>query len=426
MQQVNKLFQPLFITPPGIRYIINMGGRGAGRSHAVSQRAKIGLTGSDYFRCAMMRYIYGDIKNSIYQDIYDRFDETGEIENIEIHGAPIGFSYKRNRINGIGFKKSSGDQKSKLKSLAGYNVIAIEEADETMEADFMQLDDSVRTLKGDILIILNLNTPERDHWIIKRWFNLVDIPGVEGYYLPVLKEECKHNTIHINATYYQNRANIADSTAANFESYRHSRPDYYWNVIRGYVSEGARGRIYKNWKPITYAQFKELPYPSFYALDFGFSNDPAALVEIKTHNNKVWTHELLYETGLTNVGEHGNTLSKKFEDFGLNGSDLIYADSAEMKSIEELCADGWYVEPAIKGPGSVNAGIDLLQGLEVFYTEESANIATESREYKWRLDRNKLPTGNPEDKSNHLMDAIRYGVVSSRQSTFVGFASSKK
>jgi len=416
---VNHKYQPLFIPRPGVRYIINMGGRGAGRSHAGSQKAKLGLFGDTYFRCAMMRYIYGDIKNSIYQDIYDRIEEDGQLEEVEIHGQPLGFSYKKNRINGIGFKKSSSDQKSKLKSLAGYNTILIEEADEISEDDFMQLDDSIRTLKGDILIVLMLNPPERDHWIIRRWFNLVDTE-VEGFYLPVLKKEHEHNTIHIQATYQDNIVNLAETTVRNFENYRESRPDYYWNMIRGYVSEGARGRIYKNWKPITLAEFRELPYPSIYGLDFGFSSDPAALVEIKMHNNKVWAHQLIYETGLHNVGSH--SLSNRFEDLGLTGADLIYADSAELKSIEEIAADGWYIQPAQKGPGSVNAGIDLLQGLEVMYTEESPDIARESREYKWRLDRNKLPTGNPEDGNDHLMDAIRYPVFTHRSQGFVGFA----
>lgn len=418
-QRVNKKYQPLFMPPPGVRYIINMGGRGAGRSHAGSQKAKSGLFGKSYFRCAMMRYIYGDIRNSIYQDIYDRIDEAGQLELVEIHGQPFGFSYKKNRINGIGFKKSSGDQKSKLKSLAGYNCLIIEEADEVSEDDFMQLDDSIRTQKGDILIILMLNPPERDHWIIRRWFNLVDTE-IEGFYEPVLKSEHRHNTIHIQASYKDNLTNLAESTIRNFENYRETRPDYYYNMIRGYVSEGARGRIYKNWKPITLEEFQALPYPSIYALDFGFSNDPAALIEIKMHNDTVWARELLYETGLHNVGV--NSLSRRFEDLGLTGQDLIYADSAELKSIEELCADGWYVEPAQKGPGSVNAGIDLLQGLEVYYTEDSDNIARESREFKWRLDRNKLPTGNPEDGNDHAMDAIRYGVFTHRSHGFVGFA----
>ena len=374
----------------------------------------------DYFRCAMMRFIYGDIKNSIFQDTLDRIEEDGsdQLEGYEVQGAPVGFTYKKNKVTGIGFRKSSSDQKSKLKSLANYNVVVIEEADEINEEDFRQLDDSLRTLKSDIMVVLMLNPPEKNHWIIRRFFNLIDTE-VEGFYKAVKKPELT-DTVVISTTYKENIVNVNPSSIVNFERYRETRPDYYWNMIRGYVSEGARGRIFKNWKTISDAEFDALPYPTTYGLDFGFSNDPAALLASKSHNNKIWFKELIYEVGLTNVGNH--SLSKRFEDLGLTGQDLIYGDSAEMKSIEELCQDGWYVEPATKGPGSVNAGIDMLQGLEVFYTESSTNIDTERQNYKWRLDRNKLPTGNPEDKNNHLMDAGRYVVMSDRSKTFVGFA----
>jgi len=422
MQKVNHHYKDLFIRPPGVRYFVLMGGRSAGRSTAGSQLIKTGLFDTTkYFRCAMMRFIYGDIKNSIFQDTLDRIEEDGSdgLEGYEVHGSPMGFTYKKNKVTGIGFRKSSSDQKSKLKSLSNYNVVVIEEADEIAEEDFMQLDDSLRTLKSDIMVVLMLNPPEKNHWIIRRFFNLVDVPEVEGFYKAVKKPELT-DTVVISTTYKENIVNVNPSSIINFERYKETRPDYYWNMIRGYVSEGARGRIFKNWKTISDAEFDALPYPTTYGLDFGFSNDPAALLACKTHNNKVWFKELLYETGLTNVGDH--SLSKRFEDLGLTGADLIYGDSAEMKSIEELCQDGWYVEPAMKGPGSVNAGIDLLQGLEVFYTESSSNIDTERQNYKWRLDRNKLPTGNPEDKWNHLMDCCRYVVISGRSRSFVGFA----
>ena len=398
------------------------GARSAGRSTAGSQLIKTGLFDTTkYFRCAMMRFIYGDIKNSIFQDTLDRIEEDGsdQLEDYTQHGSPIGFSYKKNKVVGIGFRKSSSDQKSKLKSLSNYNVVVIEEADEIAEDDFMQLDDSLRTKKSDIIVVLMLNPPEKDHWIVKRFFNLIDVPDLPGFYEAVKKPELT-DTVVISTTYKENIQNVNESSIINFERYKETRPDYYYNMIRGYVSEGARGRIFKNWSTISDAEFDALPYPVTYGLDFGFSNDPAALVATRMHNNKVWFKELLYETGLTNVGNH--SLSKRFEDLGLTGQDLIYGDSAEMKSIEELCQDGWYVEPAMKGPGSVNAGIDLLQGLEVFYTESSSNIDTERQNYKWRLDRNKLPTGNPEDKWNHLMDCCRYVVISGRSQSFAGFA----
>jgi phage terminase large subunit len=133
-----------------------MGGRGAGRSTVASQFAIAKLRAIEYFRCAIMRYVLGDIRNSIYKEIIDRAEETNVLNELHINENAMAIDYGANSINAVGFRKSSGDQKAKLKSLANYNCVIIEEADEIPEADFMQLDDSLRTLKGDIIIILLL------------------------------------------------------------------------------------------------------------------------------------------------------------------------------------------------------------------------------------------------------------------------------
>jgi phage terminase large subunit len=372
----------------------------------------------------MMRYIASDIKNSIFQDIYDRLDESNFLDDVEItEGGRLSFKYKKNSIIGIGFKKSSGDQKSKLKSLAGFNCVLVEEADETGEDDFMQLDDSLRTAKSDILVILQLNPPDKNHWIIRRWFNLVDV-GIPGFYQAVQKESTKHNTVVIQTTYRQNIANLNPSSVQNYEAYRESRPDYYWNMIRGLISEGKRGRIFKHWKPMSVADFEALPYQSVYGLDFGFHPDPAALIEIKYHNRTVWARQLIYKTGLTNP-----RLAAEFERLELDPNVPIYADSQENKSIQELQDLGWNVLPADKGPGSVNARYDFFQSAEVYYTEDSVvegekgpmGLAIEVQDHCWKLDRNKEPTGVPEDKNNHAIDALHYGVMTDRNQGYIGF-----
>jgi phage terminase large subunit len=154
-QLVNKVYKDLFVKKP--RYIVLMGGRGAGRSTVASQFANAKLVAPEYFRCAIMRYILGDIRNSIYREILDRADENEVLDKLSVNESTMTISYGENTINAVGFRKSSGDQKSKLKSLANYNCVIIEEADEIPEEDFMQLDDSLRTVKGDITIILLLN-----------------------------------------------------------------------------------------------------------------------------------------------------------------------------------------------------------------------------------------------------------------------------
>ena len=71
---------------------------------------------------------------------------------------------------------------------------------------------------------------------------------------------------------------------------------------------------------------------------------------------------------------------------------------------------GWNVKPSVKGNDSVRNGIKFLQQHEVFVTENSLNLWKESENYRWRLDQYKKPTEEPEDKDNHLMDAIRYAM----------------
>ncbi len=382
-----------------------MGGRSAGRSFVASQLAIAKLRAPEYFRCAIMRFILSDVKKSIYQEIIDRIDEN-EYKNVRQNN--LSFECGSNLIHGMGFRKSTSDQKSKLKSLASYNYVIIEEADEVSEEDFQQLDDSIRTMKSDIKIILLLNPPNKDHWIIKRWFNLVEAE-LEGFYKPELKESID-DTIFLHTTYRDNIANINKSTLNNFARYKEKKPDHYYSMIEGLVSEGKRGRIFKDWTPITAEAYEALEHEKFYGLDFGFTNDPTALLELKQHNQKLYSREMIYETGLTN-----KDISDKLTSLGVKKTDKIYADNAEPKSIEELRREGWNVEAAVKGKGSVNAGISLLLELDNYYVETDKNVILEVENYSWKLDRNKLPTNDPIDLWNHAMDARRYGVFSRKQ-----------
>jgi phage terminase large subunit len=399
------------------RYNLICGGRAGGRSYFASQVAVLKLFSQNYFRCGIMRYVAGDIRNSIYQEIIDRLSDydLADEKELEIKEHLLTINFKQNTINGIGFRKSSGDQKAKLKSLAGYTDIIIEEAEEVAEEDFMQLDDSLRTIKADVNIYLLFNLPPKNHWMVKRWFNLIP-SGVDGFYKIELKESEKHNTLLIHTTYKDNEIHLNQTTIDNFERYRETRPDHYWNMIQGLVSDGARGRIYKNWQPISDKEYEALDYSVFYGLDFGFTNDPTAIVEVKVHNDNVYVKELLYQTGLINV-----RISDKLKDMGINGSKEIYCDSAEPKSVAELRTYNWNAISADKGAGSRKAGVDLLLGKNIYYTESSTNLISEMQTYCWALNKEKEPTNEPSDGNDHLLDAFRYAVYTKSKQPYIGF-----
>jgi PBSX family phage terminase large subunit len=267
---INEPYLPAFLG--GKRYYLICGGRAGGRSYFASQVATTKLFSKSYFRCGIMRYVLGDIRNSIFKEILDRindYDLTNE-KDLEISEHSLTINFKQNMINGIGFRKSSGDQKAKLKSLAGYTDIIIEEAEEVSEEDFLQLDDSLRTIKADVNIYLLFNMPPKDHWINKRWFNLIEC-GIEGFYRAELKESEKHNTMFIHTTYKDNELHLNPTTIDNYLRYKETNPEHFYNIILGLVPSGKTGVIFKNWKPISDEEYNKLEYDTYLGQDFGFS-----------------------------------------------------------------------------------------------------------------------------------------------------------
>lgn len=399
-QQVNEVYEPLFTKKP--RYFILMGGRGAGRSTVASQRANAKLIAPEYYRCAIMRYVLGDIRNSIYKEILDRAEENGILGNLQVNESMMSIQYGANSISAVGFRKSSHDQKAKLKSLANFNEVIIEEADEIPEEDFMQLDDSLRTLKGDITITLLLNCPPKSHWIIKRWFNLLP-SGIKDFYIPELKPELT-DTVFIRTNWKDNKKNIDPKSIENYLRYKETKPDHYYNMIEGLVPEVVRGKIYSNWQEI-----ESLPHEARLERrgnDFGYTNDPTAIAAVYYYNGAYILDEELYRKGMSNkaIADFLNTST--------SSETLVIADSAEPKSIDEIKLYGINMLPAEKGPGSVNRGIDFVKSQKIFYTKRSVNLKNEYENYAWREDKDGNVLNEPKPGNDHLMDAVRYAMSS--------------
>jgi phage terminase large subunit len=424
-QKFNICFAPVFTTKA--RYIHLWGGRGRGGSHFGTDYYLHKITQPDYFRGYFMREVFTDVRQSLWRDFNDRIDDNDTVDDKLFKMQDVSMSAEYiptgNTITSRGFKKSSGKQTAKLKSIAGATHVCVEEMEEIDELDFNQLDDSLRTTKAtDIQILGIFNPPHKDHWIIRRYYNLIPAETIHGadfvgYYVAVPKQDPLLLSIH--STYLDNLANINSTTAANFENYRNTNFEYYCTMIKGLVSEGMKGVIFRNWKPITLAEYNELPYTEFYGQDFGFSNDPAALAGIKHHNNKLFVRKHIYNIGLTNPD-----LSNRYTALGLSRSSEVYADSAEPKSIEELRRLGWNIKESVKGADSIRAGINFLQSMEVYYVETDTELVYEKNNYRWALDAQKNPTDKPEDKNNHLMDAIRYAVYTKLNKpalTWIGF-----
>lgn len=175
-----------------------------------------------------------------------------------------------------------------------------------------------------------------------------------------------------------------------------------WRVYARGMTGKIEGLVFRNWKLCDL-----IPEGAKFigaGLDFGFTNDPTSFIEVWSQDGQLWLDERVYQTGLTNQDISGKLISEN-----IPKSRGIIADSAEPKSIEELRRIGWSIEPASKGPDSINISISVLKNYGLNITKRSTNLRKEFSNYKWKVDRNTgNPINEPVDYFNHGIDAVRY------------------
>lgn len=160
------------------------------------------------------------------------------------------------------------------------------------------------------------------------------------------------------------------------------------------------GAVFENWKIID-----SIPTEARllgYGLDFGYTNDPTAIVAVYKWNDKRVVDEICYQTRL---------LNSQIAQFLVKDT-YIYADSAEPKSIEEIRLLGYNIRGATKGADSINYGIQVMQEQDYLVTNRSTGLINELRKYSWQKDRKTNEKINkPIDEYNHAIDALRYHEV---------------
>lgn len=363
-----------------------------------------------------MREVLGDIRESLWLDIKDRIEEAELTELFQLDESKMSATFlpTGNTIVSKGFKKASKKQTAKLKSLAGATHVLVEEMEEISEADFKQLDDTLRTTKTeDIQLIGIFNPPPKGHWIWKKWFTLETVPVEEfnskygtrltnnestGYFRAVPKKI--PSLLAIFSTYRDNIDNLNASFINNLNQYLKDDPEYYYQMVEGLISEGVRGRIFRDWK---IAPCMPGIWSKFYGLDWGFSGDPLALVECENHNRSLWVEQKIYKRGLTN-----DDLDAELTRLGISKRAPIVADSAQPKDIEDMKRKGWNFIACKKE--TVIGSVKYLKQYEVHIVESSTDIWNESENYAYALDQFKNPTEEPIDAFNHAIDAIRYAL----------------
>ena len=214
--------------------------------------------------------------------------------------------------------------------------------------------------------------------------------------------EGRDDSFLIHSTYLDNPF-LSASQVAEIES---NKGDENWWRVYGLGENGSvEGLVYTRFKIVqsmpTNAKMR------FYCIDFGFTNDPTAILRVTLQGGELWIEELAYQVGMLN-----KDIAKVLVDGGATRYDNIVADSAEPKSIAEINnLGGLNIKATSKGQGSIVAGIGAVQAYQLNVMADALGLIEELRNYSWKKDINGNYLNVPVDKYNHALDALRYGVT---------------
>lgn len=273
--------------------------------------------------------------------------------------------------------------------------------------EFISVDQpqKIRGRKREFLFINEGNELEYEDWqqlVFRTTEKIVIDFNPSDFYHWIYDKVLNRDDVEFFKTTYKDNKFLDASIIEEIERLKET-DEHYWRIYglgeRGY----SKATIFK------YNEVDSVPedaeFVSF-GLDYGYTNDPTAMVGVWKRGYDLYIKEYIYQTMMT-----GRDIHQRLKDMGIQ-RDIIFGDSAEPRLNDELRRMGWNIRPSVKGKDSINAGIDLLKRYKIHITKDSHNAIQEFRDYKWKEDKSGKLTNQPEPKNDHLIDSTRYACYS--------------
>lgn len=371
--QANELFEHIREQLSlGKRYIFLRGSSRSGKTRAAIQTLIVeALTNKTMITIARETQV--SIKNTILLDFQDEMEKLGIFEPSQYNKVDMVYRFPNGSIvRFIGLDDKTG----KLRGLKS-DIVMVDEVNTVDVSSFVQLD-----IRCERYLITAYN-PE----IPLDWWGL--------------DYEKKDNGCVLISTWRDN-AFLDQRIIDSINSLKDTDEDL-WLIYSESQIVPPREIVYQ--RPDIYDELPQGIKYTYYGIDFGYSMDPTAVIEVKIRDKELYIKELLYQGGLTN----DDLVHILRDQHNLGRTTDIVADSAEPKSIEELRRGGLNVRGVRKGANSVLYGIQKVRQHKVFVHKDSTNLLLEFENYRYKKDRSGRVT-NQTEGGDHLLDALRYCV----------------
>ena len=384
----NEAYLP-YLSDYSHRYEIYYGGAGSGKSVFIAQKILFKAL-NDKRKVLIVRKTLNSQKDSCWRLMLEQLSQW------QIRGLC------KVRITDFAIELPNGstllfkglDDSERIKSIVGITDIWIEEATELIEEDFDQLDLRLRARASDLQMFVSFNPISKVNYVYRRWF--AQDPG--------------DDTLVVKTTYKDNRF-LPEEYIKSLEKRIHTNPTYYKIYALGEFCSLDK-LVYNNWHVEAFDPPKDGKL--IVGLDFGFTNDPTAIVASIVKGDDIFVFKEFTGTGKTN-----QQIAEIITSMGFSKSTII-ADSAEPKSVAEIRKCGILrIKESAKGKDSIIHGIQRLQGYNLIVHPSCQNIITELENYSWIKDKATGEyTNKPIDMFNHSLDALRYSLQALDQHKF--------
>ena len=383
--EINKAYLPYLFSYKN-RIEVYYGGAGSGKSIFVAQKLVLKALKSKR-KILVIRKVARTQKDSCFAVICEIFKSIKYFDRCRINKTTLDITLPNGSV--ILFKGM--DDSEKIKSIANITDIWCEEATELTLDDFSQLNLRLRALNPNLQIWLSFNPVSKANWCYQYFF----VNKAEAF---ILKTTYKDNDF------------LPQDYKDEIESYKHTNPTYYKIYVEGEFCSLDK-LVYNNYEILDFdvgKLIKSKKYITLTGLDFGFTNDPTALIAslVNEKEKELYIIDEYGETGLTNPD-----IANIIKSLGYQ-KNIIMCDSADPKSIEEIRRQGIpRVKACKKSPDSVLHGIQQLQQYKIYVLPKCEKTITELQNYAWEKDKKTNEYINkPIDRFNHFLDALRYSM----------------